>query len=542
MPTFKQRVFLTLAVTLLASLCGVSLGYWEGRTTILQLTTVRLDQDVERVSKEADRYLGESRAVLAAMNASTYKPCSSEELVYFRALLFESKYLKDVGRMHEGKIDCSADLSALARPRPLPQADFLLQDGTAIYKNLDVYRGDDDEVVTLQMGDSYVVFRSANMLQLGTELDHFTETVVDGPTHHIGLLRGEALEADPTILTADGQTRRGNTLFSTRCSTRGLTCVTGSISIPEAMSDNQVELIVFMVLGGVSFGLLGMIVSIIYRRSRGLEQQLRRAIKRDKLRLVYQPVVDLETRRIVGAEALVRWTDEDGFSMSPEVFVKLAEERGFISEITQLILRQCLRDFAPTLRNCPGFRLNINVTASDLADHSFLPTLARALEAAEVPTQRLGIEITESGTARQQIAMDTILQLRRRGHRVYIDDFGTGYSSLAYLQDLAIDAIKIDRAFTKAIGTEAVTVAILPQILSMAEALNLQVVVEGIETTEQARYFSGGGKHFLAQGWLFGHPYPAEAFLQLLAEDQKIATDDPPPDVPVAETAADPAC
>jgi len=133
--------------------------------------------------------------------------------------------------------------------------------------------------------------------------------------------------------------------------------------------------------------------------------------------------------------------------------------------------------------------------------------------------------------------------LRRRGHRVYIDDFGTGYSSLSYLQDLAIDAIKIDRAFTKAIGTEAVTVAILPQILAMAEALNLQVVVEGIETTEQARYFSATNRHILAQGWLFGHPLPVDEFQTLLVEDQK-AAEAKTPALPAEETVvntADPA-
>ena len=523
MPTFKQRVLITLIVTVLSVVGGTLLGYLGGRYTILQLTDARLDQDVVRVSKEADAYLAESRAVLVAMNASPYPSCTEEELTYFRALLFESKHLKDVGRMKQNKIECSAALGRLATPRTTPIADFLLQDGTSIYKDLSLYQEDDDTVIAMQLGDSYVVLSPENLVQLGPSLVHFTETVVDVPTQHTGLLRGEQLQANASILTSDGLTRVGDTLYSTRTSTRGLSYVTGYVSISEALAADRVELIVFMAIGGLSCGLLGLITSIIYRRSRGMEQQLRRAIKSDSLRVVYQPVVDLETRRIVGAEALVRWTDEDGFSISPEVFVKIAEERGFIGEITRLILRQCLRDFGMTLRNCAGFRLNINVTATDLADSSFLPLLARSLEEAAVPTQRLGIEITESGTARQQVAMDTILQLRRRGHRVYIDDFGTGYSSLAYLQDLAIDAIKIDRAFTKAIGTEAVTVAILPQILSMAEALNLQVVVEGIETTEQARYFSATNRHILAQGWLFGHPYPADEFHTLLAEDQKVA-------------------
>ena len=151
-----------------------------------------------------------------------------------------------------------------------------------------------------------------------------------------------------------------------------------------------------------------------------------------------------------------------------------------------------------------------------------MPALAHALEEVQLPTQCLGIEISETGTAHQQIAMDAILQLRRRGHRVYIDDFGTGYSSLNYLRELAIDAIKIDRSITKAIGTDSVSVAMLPEILRMASDLDLQVVVEGIETTEQAQYFIRTGRHFLAQGWIFGRPLPLEEFRRLLAEDQKL--------------------
>jgi sensor c-di-GMP phosphodiesterase-like protein len=106
---------------------------------------------------------------------------------------------------------------------------------------------------------------------------------------------------------------------------------------------------------------------------------------------------------------------------------------------------------------------------------------------------------------------------------VHIDDFGTGYSSLAYLHDLSVDAIKIDRAFTKAIGTESVTVSLLPQILSMAAMLRLQVIVEGIETSEQARYFAASEQPLLAQGWLFGHPVPADLFHLMLAEREKQA-------------------
>jgi sensor c-di-GMP phosphodiesterase-like protein len=118
------------------------------------------------------------------------------------------------------------------------------------------------------------------------------------------------------------------------------------------------------------------------------------------------------------------------------------------------------------------------------------------------------------------VAKDAILRLRQKGHYVHIDDFGTGYSSLAYLHDLSVDAIKIDKAFTKAIGTDAVTVSILPQILTMAETLKLQVVVEGIETQAQADYFAASNQNILAQGWLYGRPVPARVFLQMLDEEE----------------------
>jgi sensor c-di-GMP phosphodiesterase-like protein len=181
-----------------------------------------------------------------------------------------------------------------------------------------------------------------------------------------------------------------------------------------------------------------------------------------------------------------------------------------------------LRDFAATLRARPDFRVSINVAATDLADPRFLPMLERALKRAGVAAQNLVIEITESSTAMHEVAIAAILRLRQKGHSVHIDDFGTGYSSLSYLHELSVDAIKIDRSFTRSIGPEAVTAAILPQILAMAGALHLQVIVEGIETSEQAEYFAAQEMPIFGQGWLFGRAVTAVAFHHLLAEENKI--------------------
>jgi sensor c-di-GMP phosphodiesterase-like protein len=327
------------------------------------------------------------------------------------------------------------------------------------------------------------------------------------------------------LFAREGTVRINNTFYVTRCSAHNyFTCSTAYISVSEALRADRARIAIYMILSGLTGAFLGLAGFILYRRNHSLEQQLRRAIRKDKLRLVYQPIVALPGRQIAGAEALVRWTDEEGFAVNPEVFVKIAEERGFVREITRTVVRNALRDFGEILRTHPDFRLSINVAAADLTDPGFLPMLDRSLERSGIAASKLIVEITESSTALHEEAIETTRQLRRRGHRVHIDDFGTGYSSLSYLQDLSVDAIKIDRTFTQAIGTEAVTVSILPQILAMAEALDLDVIVEGVETVEQASYFADARRPVMAQGWLFGRPVSAEEFHRILTEREKIAT------------------
>jgi sensor c-di-GMP phosphodiesterase-like protein len=533
MQTMKHRALLALIATLVAGVIGALTAYFLGRVATVSLAERRLTLDVAEAAKQADRSMAESQDVAAAMHASPYLPCSDEEITYFRALLFESRHLKDLGRIGGGNIVCSAALGRMARPRSVPRPDFIFQDGTRVYKSLPLYQDSEANLVVLQQEDSFVALRPNPVLASGSLPTHFAETVVDAPSQKVGLLRGDPLGADAELLNGDGEVRVRDMLYATRCSTRGLGCVTAFVAIPEVLSAEHLPMAIYCGFGGFSGALLGLLISIFYRRSKGLEQQLRRAVESDSLQLMYQPIVDLHTRNIIGAEALARWTDEDGFSIDPDVFVRVAEERGLMADFTRFVLRRALLEMGPALRHFPGFRLNLNLTSTDLSDPRFQQMLEQSLLEFGVSTRSIGIEITETGTARQQLAMDAIFQLRRRGHRVYIDNFGTGYSSFAYLQDLAVDAIKIDRSFIRAIGTGAVTESNLPLILAMAEALNLEVIVEGIENREQANYFISRDKRIHAQGWLFGYPYPAAEFEKLLAEEH--AKNSPPkPEVPLA--------
>lgn len=523
MPILKQHFFPILAAMILMAACGTFVGYQLVDLLAIRATESRLDRYASRILTDGEATSTELRTVLDAVSASRHSTCSNAEIDYFRTLIFAPEYLKDAGRMRNGTIECSAALGQPAQPGAQSTPDFTQQDGSTLYRDLVPYRSNGLTTITLQRGDAFVVFTPLTRLPVEPAPMHYTETVTDAPTQTHGRLFGELFEANARILTTEGRTRIGDNLYSTRCSSRYFNCVTTYTSIAEVMKANRAKVIAFVGLFRLLGGLTGLGLALLYYRYKSVEHQLRRAIRRDELFLAYQPIVQLQSRRITGAEALVRWTNKQGVDVSPEVFVKIAEEHGFVGEITRLVVRHALRDFGETLRSHSGFRLSINAAAADLADPGFLPMLNRSLDAAAVPAQSLAIEITERSTVMRKEAIETIRGLRDKGYSVHIDDFGTGYSSLSYLHDLSVDAIKIDKAFTQAIGTGSAIVGIVPQILAMAEALKLQVTVEGIETDGQAGYFESATQPILAQGWLFGRPVPAADFTRLLAEDEEKA-------------------
>jgi len=521
MRILQQRVLVTISATVIAAACGMLAGYAVSRALTLRRAEAKLDQFATRIRNEGEGSSSEARSMLAAFSRSPDPYCSDAGIAHFRKLIFQSEYLKDGGRMREGRIDCSTSLGRVEQQAEQFKPDLSEQDGTKIYRNLTPFQIAGQTVITLQRGDSFIVYNPYNLKDLESSSMHFTVSDRDTSSGQVGRLLGGLTATQGAILTTEGRAREGDNLYATRCSIHFSACMTAYTTIQEALNADRSGFRAVIAISGVGGALVGFLGSLLYRRNKGIAQQLRRAIRRDALRVVYQPIVELASRHTVGAEALVRWTDEDGLVVGPDVFVQIAEENGFVGDITELVLRHALDSFAETLRNRPDFRLSINIAAADLKDPAFLPMLAHSIDRAGVQAESVALEITESSTARHETAMKTIHELRRRGHSVHIDDFGTGYSSLSYLHDLSVDAIKIDRSFTRAIGTEAVTLAILPQIVSLAAALRLQVIVEGIETAQQADYFAVTDLSILAQGWFFGRPVDAETFLHALVEDKR---------------------
>jgi len=240
---------------------------------------------------------------------------------------------------------------------------------------------------------------------------------------------------------------------------------------------------------------------------------------RDELRLVYQPLVSLADRSIVGVEALLRWEHPARGEISPSEFIPIAEENGLIEPIGMLVLERACRQAAQWHQARPDAAptgISVNLSAVQVASRAFPAVIGEVLRATGLDPGTLSLETTESVMLRHADALTEALPaLQSIGLRLVLDDFGTGYSSLGYLTRLPLDAIKIDRSFVDGLGTERRDTAITEAIIAMSHALSLEVIAEGVETPLQADELARLGCG-LAQGFLFSRPLPAQDITRLL--------------------------
>ena len=249
------------------------------------------------------------------------------------------------------------------------------------------------------------------------------------------------------------------------------------------------------------------------------ESALRRAVERDELRVAYQPIVDLDTGRLIGAEALVRWAHPERGMLQPSDFIPVAEETGLIIPVGTWVLQQACRQ-AKLWAAMPGggdLVTMVNLSGRQLAQPGVVSMVKQTLRDSRLDPRRLGLEITESVVMDDaESAIGTLGHLASLGVGLSIDDFGTGYSSLSYLKRFPVATLKVDRSFVDGLGRDAEDSAIVAAVMSMASALGLRTVAEGVETTNQVSALLALGCHF-AQGFHFGRPAPAEAITAALA-------------------------
>ncbi len=247
-------------------------------------------------------------------------------------------------------------------------------------------------------------------------------------------------------------------------------------------------------------------------RSLRTGNDLHRALERGELRLHYQPIITLETGHISGFEALLRWEHPERGLVGPDEFVGLAEETGLVVPIGSWALQEACRQAVAWHANGAAITMSVNLSPRQLAEPSLPATVAAVLREVQINPDLLWLEITESTLMHDaESAITTLRALRKFGLHLSVDDFGTGYSSMSYLNRFPVEALKVDRSFVDGLGREPESSAICTAVISLAHALGLRAIAEGVETSEQLAELRTRGCE-MGQGYLFGRPAPAERF------------------------------
>jgi diguanylate cyclase (GGDEF)-like protein len=247
-----------------------------------------------------------------------------------------------------------------------------------------------------------------------------------------------------------------------------------------------------------------------------LRADLQRGIFQNELVLHYQPTVELETGKIVGFEALVRWQHPIRGLLSPAAFVPMAEETGLVVQLNTWVLFQACRFAAVLQSDWRHPTMAVNISAQQLVRADFVEQVNRALAESGLAADRLTLEITESVVLQDlEDVIPRLSQLRTRGVRVAVDDFGTGYSSLAYLTELPIDVLKVDKSFIDRVASDAQGASVTEAIIAMSHTMNLSTVAEGVEVAEQAAWLRQV-RCPIGQGYYWSRPVDEDGVRELL--------------------------
>jgi sensor c-di-GMP phosphodiesterase-like protein len=499
--------FRIAAFVLMMSTLGFLAGVLAGRLVELDQVDDRLAGHKSRLLAHALRVVQESHRLMAAATHAA-ADCSESDIATLRVLLFNSTFIRDIGRIQDGMLTCSAAWGKLPEALQLPPPAFTLRSGLVLWVGA---ANIVDSRITGDMAASrdVVVFTAPGAFEgfpePGSGID--AKIVTRDGTHayrRYGRTHDLHLPAEGN----DGY-RAGAFAPERRASACAPESGADICVVSRLRSDAwfQWPAMVLSVAGALALAFLAGLCVMWRLHAGSVKTDLRKAILGGGIQVHYQPLRQLATRRLAGFEALARWRTR-GRDVPPNLFVPLAEAMGLGRDLSRHVTSQALRDLHGRLRKNPALYVSINVSAADLKDAEYRNFLLDAVSERGLTPANVALEITEGTPLSDGHVLAMVKTLRAKGFKVFIDDFGTGHSNLNYLAEMQADAIKLDRRFTHAIGVEAAGTLIIDHVIAISRELRISLIIEGIETEEQARYLLARQPAAVGQGWLFGRPVP----------------------------------
>ncbi|QGZ57741.1 EAL domain-containing protein [Paraburkholderia acidiphila] len=464
-------------------------------------------------------------AALSDLEQQPGAACSPANLEQAARVIYNYRYVQDAGAYAEGKYLCSPLLGDVHdKDLTLPPPDYRTNDGFLIWFRQKSPLSDVRKDLQIGRNGHYVSMDPEAYVDL---IDPARRPIAAIQTT-TGTVFAVSAGADPNEMfnawkhAGDVKSDEWNYAVA-RSSTRHIAVVVKSPR-SSVVGDRPKLLAAWLSVGVIAGALLGWLAYRRVTRQLSFASTLEWAISRRKLDVVFQPIVRLADNECAGVEALVRWTLHEQ-AISPEVFVRVAEESHLIQPLTDLVLDKTIAQLGRLLAANPAFYVSINVSSEDLRTFRFLNLLTKSLQGTGIAPRQMRIEATERSFMNADATRGVIAAFRAAGHPIYIDDFGTGYSSLSYLQTFEIDVLKIDKSFVDTIAQDTASSVVAPHIIGMAHELGLEIVAEGVESEFQAQWLRTKGVQY-AQGWYYAKAMSAGDLARWLGKNRAARTPD----------------
>ena len=466
----------------------------------------------QRAIARAEWRIGQSIVALETIGGTGLRGCADVELDLVRRVVMSTTPIKQVT-----VVDAAGNPQCL-----LPVGG----DATALSREL---RTADDRVflgvIRTEQGERALRLawrRAGAPLHLTAQLpadvflpDGAANTAASNPVVRIMLNEGTLIAARDD--TADGAKADADSIHIENASTRYPLIVTATVSRAAVFAARS-DLRMVGTIGAATLAVLIVALALLFpwRGRSNPIVEMERALEEGRFIPYYQPVINLRSGAIVGAEVLMRWRKADGSIVPPAMFIPLAESSGLILDMTKALMVAARDELGPALAARPRVRLGFNLTAAHFNDEIIVEEVREVFAASPIRLSQIVLEVTERQPLDDlDMARSVIAALQELGCKVAIDDVGTGHGGLSYMLKLGVNYIKIDKMFVDAIGTERYSTTIIETLIDLAHNMRMEIFAEGVETFEQVKYLRDRGI-FLAQGYAFAPPLPGALFRQLL--------------------------